>query len=317
MTEKHKRLRIVFMGTPDFAVSSLQILLENDYDIVGVITSPDKLGGRGRNQVIESAVKKFAKAKGLHILQPTNLKSPEFIEELKSLKADLQIVVAFRMLPVVVWDMPSLGTYNLHASLLPAYRGAAPINWAIINGESKTGLTTFKLKHEIDTGDIAFQVDVLIHDHDTAGTLHDRLMEEGAKLVLRTVDALHDDVLELQSQKNSQVTKAPKIYHDTCMIDFDQDVTTVYNFIRGLSPYPLAWTNFIGKKMKIIEAQPIKDEIEIKPGEVETDYKSYIKFACQNGWLNLQKIQLEGKRRMNIQDFLNGMSAKMKKELTQ
>ena len=305
-------MKIVFMGTPQFAVPSLDILIENGFDIVGVITAPDRLGGRGRDKLIESDVKKYAVSKGLKILQPTNLKNESFLSELKSLNADLQIVVAFRMLPVVVWDMPPLGTYNLHGSLLPAFRGAAPINWAIMSGAEVTGLTTFKLKHEIDTGDMAFQTEVPITQEDTAGTLHDTMMIKGSELILKTVKAIENNNLELQAQDNSKVSKAPKIFHDTCEIDFSKDVIEIYNHIRGLSPYPLSWMNFMGKKMKIIFGTPIVEKHNHTPSEVISDYKSYMHLVCKGGYIDIEEVQYEGKKRMKTKDFLNGMGAKMR-----
>lgn len=305
-------MKIVFMGTPQFAVPSLDILIKNGFDIVGVITAPDRLGGRGRDKLIESDVKKYAVSKGLKILQPTNLKNESFLSELKSLKADLQIVVAFRMLPVVVWDMPPLGTYNLHGSLLPAFRGAAPINWAIMSGAEVTGLTTFKLKHEIDTGDMAFQTEVPITHEDTAGTLHDRMMIKGSELILKTVKAIENNNLELLAQDNSKVSKAPKIFHDTCEIDFNKDVIEIYNHIRGLSPYPLSWMNFMGKKMKIIFGTPIVEKHNHTLSEVISDYKSYMHLVCKGGYIDIEEVQYEGKKRMKTKDFLNGMGAKMR-----
>lgn len=310
-------MKIVFLGTPAFAVPSLDILIESGFDIVGVITSVDKYGGRGRKRLIKSDVKKYAESKGLNILQPRNMKNQEFLEELRCLEADLQIVVAFRMMPVTVWDMPPLGTYNLHASFLPAYRGAAPINWAIINGEKKTGLTTFKLKHAIDTGDIAYQVEMPIYRNDTAGTMHDKLMIKGAELILKTVNDIKKGKIELTNQKQSKVSKAPKIFHDDCQLDFEKDVESLYNFVRGLNPYPLAWTKLLNKKLKVVWANPIVECHNFPTGEFVTDYKSFLKAACANGFLALQEVQLEGKRSMNVQEFLNGAGSKMKKESTQ
>ena len=310
-------MKIIFMGTPSFAVPSLDILFQNGYEIVGVVTSVDKYGGRGRKQVIQSDVKKYSVEKGLPILQPRNLKNKDFIEELRSLNADLQFVVAFRMLPEVVWNMPPLGTYNLHASLLPAYRGAAPINWAIINGENQTGLTTFKLKHAIDTGDVAFQKRVPIDKLDTAGSLHDKLMDEGAELVLKTVTAIANNNLKLKNQAESKISKAPKIYHEDCELDFDKEVAYLYNFIRGLSPYPLAWMNFLGKKLKIYWAEAIVQEHKQANAQIISDFKTYLRISCRNGYLDLKHVQIEGKKRMSIHQFLNGVGSKMKTQLTQ
>ncbi|MCR9287504.1 MAG: methionyl-tRNA formyltransferase [Bacteroidetes bacterium] len=299
-------MRIVFMGTPDFAVPSLEILLENGYDVVGVITSTDKYGGRGNKKLIESAVKKFAVSKGLNVLQPKNLKAPEFIEELQSLKADLQIVVAFRMLPVVVWDMPEIGTFNLHGSLLPKYRGAAPIHWAVINGEKETGVTTFFLKHEIDTGDLLFQEKLEIGENETTGEIHDRMMLLGAKVVLKTVKAIEQGNYMAKPQDNTLVTKAPKLFKETCEIDFNQSTEKVHNFIRGLSPFPSAWTILDGQQLKLLRATKEIAAHNIEPGKYISDNKNYLKFSTTDGFVSIHELQLQGKRRMEIKDFLNG-----------
>jgi methionyl-tRNA formyltransferase len=294
------------MGTPDFAVPSLEILLENGYDVVGVITSTDKYGGRGNKKLIESAVKKFAVSKGLNVLQPKNLKAPEFIEELQSLKADLQIVVAFRMLPVVVWDMPEIGTFNLHGSLLPKYRGAAPIHWAVINGEKETGVTTFFLKHEIDTGDLLFQEKLEIGENETTGEIHDRMMLLGAKVVLKTVKAIEQGNYMAKPQDNTLVTKAPKLFKETCEIDFNQSTEKVHNFIRGLSPFPSAWTILDGQQLKLLRATKEIAAHNIEPGKYISDNKNYLKFSTTDGFVSIHELQLQGKRRMEIKDFLNG-----------
>jgi len=299
-------MRIVFMGTPDFAVPSLEILLENGYDVVGVITSTDKYGGRGNKKLIESAVKKFAVSKGLNVLQPKNLKAPEFIEELQSLKADLQIVVAFRMLPVVVWDMPEIGTFNLHGSLLPKYRGAAPIHWAVINGEKETGVTTFFLKHEIDTGDLLFQEKLEIGENETTGEIHDRMMLLGAKVVVKTVKAIEQGNYMAKPQDNTLVTKAPKLFKETCEIDFNQSTEKVHNFIRGLSPFPSAWTILDGQQLKLLRATKEIAAHNIEPGKYISDNKNYLKFSTTDGFVSIHELQLQGKRRMEIKDFLNG-----------
>jgi len=241
------------MGTPDFAVPSLDILVKNGYEVVAVITATDKMGGRGNKKLLESAVKKYAVANNIPILQPKNLKNEQFLEQLQSYKADLQIVVAFRMLPVVVWDMPPIGTFNLHGSLLPKFRGAAPIHWAVINGEKETGVTTFFLKHEIDTGNILFSEKTPIGEHETTGDVHDRLMHIGAEVVLRTVKAIEADNYTPHKQDESEVSHAPKLNDEICEIDFDQKTQKVYNFIRGLSPYPVAWTTLDDKKLKIYQ----------------------------------------------------------------
>ncbi len=299
-------LRIVFMGTPDFAVPTLKALHEAGYQIVGVITATDKYGGRGNKKLIESPVKKYAEANHLKVLQPRNLKSPEFIKELSALKADLQIVVAFRMLPVVVWDMPPLGTMNLHGSLLPKYRGAAPINWAIINGEQETGVTTFFLKHEIDTGDMLLQEKISIGKNETAGSVHDRMMEMGAAAVLKSVRMIEQGNYNLIEQDDSQVSKAPKIYTETCEIDFAQHSESVHNFIRGLSPYPTAWTMLGEQKLKIYLAEPLIDKHEYPVGKIISDNKSFIKIATLDGFINILDLQLQGRKRMQTKAFLNG-----------
>jgi len=304
-------LRIVFMGTPDFAVASLDILVQNGFNIVGVITAPDKPAGRGL-QLQESAVKKYAVSKGLHVMQPEKLKNPEFLEELRGLKADLQVVVAFRMLPVVVWDMPKLGTINVHGSLLPNYRGAAPINWAIINGEKESGVTTFKLQHEIDTGNVMFSQAVPIREDETAGELHDALMQTGAELLLKTVTAIATgDVHEIPQahMKAEDIKHAPKIFKEDCQIKWEDSIDYVYNLVRGLSPYPTAWAYLQGKSVKIFKAAKEKTTPAVAPGEFVTDGKSYLKIAAKDGYLHLLEIQLEGKKRMDIEAFLRGFRA--------
>jgi methionyl-tRNA formyltransferase len=304
------------MGTPDFAVESLKALVENNYNIVGVITAPDKPAGRGR-QLSESAVKKYATENGLNILQPEKLKNPEFIAQLENLEADLQIVVAFRMLPEMVWNMPPMGTFNLHASLLPQYRGAAPLNWAIINGEKETGVTTFLLDHEIDTGRIIFQQRIPIGDEDTVGDLHDRMMVLGADLVLKTVDALADGKAVAVEQtalisSPDMVKHAPKIFKEDCKIDWTKDTESVRNLIRGLSPYPAAWTELIHPdKGEIISAKiysAVRDNSSMpaKPGTLISDGKTFLKVACVDGWLSITDIQLSGKKRMKVEELLRG-----------
>lgn len=294
------------MGTPEFAVPSLDILVENGYDVVGVVTATDKKGGRGGKKLIQSAVKKYAIEKNIPVLQPPNLKAPEFLNELGALNADLQIVVAFRMLPEAVWDMPTIGTFNLHGSLLPKYRGAAPINWAVINGETTTGVTTFFIKHEIDTGDILLQKPMSIGPDETAGEVHDRMMHIGAEAVLQTVQMIEKGDVQLSQQDHGKATRAPKIFFEDCLIDFDQDTTSVYNFIRGLSPYPSAYTVLDNKTFKIIEARPLRESHGKKPGEWVTDQKSFLHFATKDGWIEVRKGKLEGKKAMEIKDFLNG-----------
>lgn len=306
--DKYKELRIVYMGTPEFAVTSLNALVEAGCNIVGVITAPDKPAGRGM-ELQQSAVKKYAVSKNLHVLQPEKLKSPDFLNELKKLKADLQVCVAFRMLPEAVWNMPPMGTINLHGSLLPQYRGAAPINWAVINGEKETGVTTFKLKHEIDTGDILLQESFPIKETDTAGTIHDIMMHIGAGLLLKTVRGLADETLKEIPQllsANETLQHAPKIFTETCQIDATKNITAVYNLIRGLSPYPAAFTFLNGKKLKIYKAEKINTHPTAGAGEFLTDGKTYLYLVCSNGYVNLLEIQLEGKKRMQIEDFLRG-----------
>lgn len=306
MTKEKRDLRIVFMGTPEFAVPSLNILVKHGYNVVGVITATDKYGGRGNKQLLESAVKKYAVKAGIPVLQPEKFRNPEFLEQLRSLKANLQVVVAFRMLPEVVWDMPEYGTFNLHGSLLPKYRGAAPINWAVIRGETGTGVTTFFLQHEIDTGAIIFQETLPIGPNETAGEVHDRMMELGAKTVLKTVQAIEANEYKLQKQDDSQATKAPKIFHDTCEINFNQSTATVHNFIRGLSPYPAAWTALDGKKLKILRSEQEETKPRHEPGTFHSDNKTFIKVATQDGYINVLELQLQGRKRMNVKDFLNG-----------
>ena len=295
------------MGTPDFAVSSLQMLVDNGYNVVGVITATDKYGGRGGKQLIQSDVKKYALSKGLNILQPKNLKHPDFVEEVRSLKADLQIVVAFRMLPEVIWNMPSHGTYNLHGSLLPQYRGAAPIHWAVINGEKETGVTSFKLQHAIDTGDLLFQEKIKIHHEDTTGDVYNKLKELGAEVVLKTVEAIEKGAIELKPQDNTLVTKAPKLYHETCEIDWKKSALDIYNHVRGLNPFPTAWSTIDGKECKIYKVgqsdEPLGDH---QPGEIISDNKKYLKIACNDGYIAILDLKMQGKKRMDVKSFLNG-----------
>lgn len=299
-------MKIVFMGTPDFAVASLNALKNTGFDIVGVVTAADKPAGRG-HKLNESAVKKYAVANGMKVLQPLKLKDPEFIAELKALDADLQVVVAFRMLPEVVWNMPPRGTINLHGSLLPQYRGAAPINHAIINGEKETGVTTFFLKHEIDTGDTIFTESTPITEEDTAGTLHDRLMEIGAQLIVKTVKAIESgNYKEVPQPMNDELKSAPKIFKDFCQINWKQDNQTVFNHIRGLSPYPTAFTFINDKTLKVFKAKKENTIPTEKAGQFKTDGKTFLKFATNNGYIHLQEVQLEGKKRMPIDEFLRG-----------
>lgn len=295
------------MGTPEFAVPSFEILVENGWNVVAVITAPDKPQGRGQ-KLIPSPVKEAAMKIGIPILQPSNLKSPEFIEQLKGFKADLQIVVAFRMLPEVVWNMPHLGTFNLHASLLPNYRGAAPINWAIINGEKETGITTFFLKHEIDTGSIIFQEKEPIASEDNIGTLYEKLKLKGAHLVLKTVEAIADKKIKTTIQDESlAIHHAPKIFKETCEINWNKTAKDIHNLIRGLSPYPAAWTQLDGKICKIFKSE-ISDNNRtgLQPGEFQTDNKKELVFQTGSGSLKILELQLEGKKKLKISDFLRG-----------
>lgn len=302
--------RIVFMGTPDFAVAILDKLVKENYTIAGVITAPDKPAGRGR-KLQESAVKIYAKNNGLKLLQPTNLKDSDFLENLKSLDAQLQIVVAFRMLPKAVWDMPSMGTFNLHASLLPQYRGAAPINWAIMNGEQETGVTTFFIDDKIDTGEILLQRRTGISENDTAGSLHDKLMHLGADLVLETVDKIANKDIEPYKQPEDQPLKeAFKLHKETCEINWTQGIDAIHNHIRGLSPYPTAWTTLINGEdhlfLKIYAAEKEKEEHQLKLGTILATKKE-LKVAVKGGYLNLLEIQLPGKRKMYTKEVINGL----------
>jgi methionyl-tRNA formyltransferase len=314
MSVKNNALRIVFMGTPDFAVSSLSALVKGGYQIVGVVTAPDKPAGRGL-QLQQSAVKSYALEQGLVVLQPPKLKNPEFLAELAALKADLQVVVAFRMLPEAVWNMPPLGTINVHGSLLPQYRGAAPINWAIINGERETGVTTFKLQHEIDTGHILLQERLPIGPDETAGELHDRMKEAGAGLLIKTLKGLENGSLmerpqSTVSQDPSAIKHAPKLFTETCTIDWQKPASEIYSLIRGLSPFPGALTQLNGKVLKIYKSEKEVLPPDIEPGGLKTDGKTFLKFACADGYITVKELQLEGKKRMPIADFLRGYKVK-------
>lgn len=300
-------LRIVFMGTPDFAVASLQRLLNAGCQVVAVVTAPDRPSGRGL-QLSPSPVKKAAEAAGLPVLQPEKLRDSAFLEQLASYQADLQVVVAFRMLPEVVWSMPTIGTFNLHGSLLPHYRGAAPINWAIINGETETGVTTFFIEKEIDTGQMIFQDHEPIHADDTAGTVHDRLMERGAELVLKTVRAIQAGEYPRIPQPTADNLKpAPKLSRETTEINWNQSTHTIRNFVRGLSPYPTAWTHINGKFFKIYDVSAANESPFIaEPGQAYTDHKKTILVRTADGWLSVNSLQAEGKRRMTAEEFLRG-----------
>ncbi|MBO7580191.1 MAG: methionyl-tRNA formyltransferase [Bacteroidaceae bacterium] len=308
-----ENLRIIYMGTPDFAVESLRALVEGGYNVIAVVTMPDKPIGRHGSVLQPSPVKQYALEHNLKVMQPEKLKDPVFIEELRALKADLQIVVAFRMLPEVVWSMPPLGTFNAHASLLPKYRGAAPINWAVINGETETGITTFFLKHEIDTGDIIQQVRIPIEESDNVEMVHDKLMVLSGKLVTETVDNIIAGTVTSIPQdqfKDVPLTPAPKIFRDTCRIDWNQLTKRIYDFIRGLSPYPAAWTTLEGKSVKIYEVEKDVTTTQSKPGTIATDGKNNLKVATADGWIIIKTLQLEGKKRMPVSDLLRGLKIK-------
>lgn len=311
---KKEDLRIVYMGTPDFAVEALRCLVEGGYNVVGVITMPDKPAGRG-HKLQYSPVKQFALDHNLPLLQPEKLKDEAFVEALRAWKADLQIVVAFRMLPEVVWNMPRLGTFNLHASLLPQYRGAAPINWAVINGDTETGITTFFLKHEIDTGEVIQQVHVPIEDTDNVGVVHDKLMVLGGRLVVETVDAILNGAVKPIPQEEMAVVgelrPAPKIFKETCRIDWNQPVKRIYDFIRGLSPYPAAWTELVQPDgeavvVKVFETEKIENPHQLPAGTLLTDGKTYIRVAVADGFINIRSLQLPGKKRLKTDELLRG-----------
>ena len=294
------------MGTPEFAVPTLDILIKNGYNVVCTVTATDKLGGRGGKQVLQSAVKQYAVAHNLPVLQPEKLRNPEFINALRSYDADLFIVVAFRMLPEIVWTMPRLGTMNLHGSLLPKYRGAAPINWAIINGEKETGVTTFFLKHEIDTGDIFKSAVMSIGDDENAGSVHDRMMLLGAETVLESVQDIVAGKLSSRPQANTEATHAPKIFHETCELDARKTTQAGYDFVRGLSPYPTAWILLNGMELKIFSAEKEIITPEHTVGTIVSDNKSFLKITTLDGYLKFTDVQLAGRKRMDIKAFLAG-----------
>ncbi len=305
-------MRIIFMGTPDFAVATLQSLVENGFEVVAAITAPDKPVGRGQ-KMSESPVKKYALSRGIPVLQPEKLKNKVFLEELATYKADLQVVVAFRMLPEAVWAMPKMGTINLHGSLLPQYRGAAPINWAVINGEIMTGVTTFFIEKEIDTGNIIFSENIEIKATDTAGDLHDRMMWIGGDLMVKTVKAIESGVYPSVKQDFSQELKpAPKIFKETCKIDWQLDAKAIYDFVRGLSPYPAAWTTLDGKVLKIFETEIVNEELPeldnlvFEDFTLKTDNKKHLLIQTPDSFLAIKSLQLEGKKRMTTEEFLRG-----------
>jgi methionyl-tRNA formyltransferase len=300
-------MRIIFMGTPEFAVASLDALVQKGYNIVAVITAPDKPAGRGM-KLQQSAVKKYAEDHQIPVLQPEKLKDPGFLDTLRSYHADLQVVVAFRMLPEVVWNMPPLGTINVHGSLLPKYRGAAPINWAIINGEKETGVTTFKLQHAIDTGNILMQEAIPIGENETAGELHDRMKETGANVLVRTIEGFLKGTLNETPQKDeeAELYHAPKIFTDSCRIDWNETAEKIHNRIRGLSPFPGAFSYLDGKILKIYKSEKEITTPSSSPGRVESDGKKVLKVSCINGYIHILELQLEGKKRMMVEDFLRG-----------
>ncbi len=303
-----EQLRIVFFGTPDFAVGCLNGLVDAGANIVAVVTMPDKPAGRGQ-QLQASAVKQFALNHAIPVLQPEKMKANDFLDSLHALHADLQVVVAFRMMPEVVWNMPSMGTINVHGSLLPQYRGAAPINWAIINGEPETGVTTFKLKHEIDTGDILLRQAIPILPDDTAGSMHDKLMHAGAELLVKTVKGIADGTLQEMPQSSiseSELKHAPKIFKEDLAINWNKTVTEIDNFVRGMSPYPAAFTSLSGKQIKIYKVHYTQDPHQLPPGTHDTDNTIYLRFAAKDGWIYIDELQMEGKKRMNVVDFLRG-----------
>lgn len=309
------KLKIIYSGTPEFAVEPLKKLVDNGYDIVAVITAPDKPAGRGMH-LRHSAVKEFALKHGLNILQPAKLKDTGFLESVRKLHADLHIVVAFRMMPEELWSMTPMGTFNLHASLLPQYRGAAPINRAIMNGEKETGVTTFFLRHEIDTGDIILSEKVDISENENAGELHDKLMHIGANLVLKTVELIESGKASTHPQQpDTPLKTAPKIFKDDCRIDWNKSAYEIFNQIRGLSPYPGAFTTLISKEgketgLKIFKSVKTESDIKTTPGEITSDQKNYVRIGCANGNIEITEVQLEGKRKMNIQEFLRGFNFK-------
>jgi methionyl-tRNA formyltransferase len=301
-----KGFRLIFMGTPQFAVPALERLHASDFEVVAVVTATDKKGGRGQRQLLQSAVKKFAVQAGIPVLQPKNLKAPSFLEELRAFEADLQVVLAFRMLPEVVWNMPPLGTVNLHASLLPKYRGAAPIHWAIINGEKTTGLPTFRLKHEIDTGDIIEQVEMPVDKDDTMGSLAIRMSQKGADLLLSTVESLYQNTATFESQNMKvEAPSAPKIFFEDAKINFNQKTQKTYDFIRGMSPYPAAWTKIDDKIVKLYEVTPHFNMSDTIPGTIEEN-NGQLMIHCRDGKIEIESLKVEGKKRLKAKDWLNG-----------
>lgn len=301
-------MNIVFMGTPEFAVPVLKCLHESDHTVQAVVTVPDQWGGRNKTKRLESAVKKYAMEQNLELLQPPKLNRSSFLNRLRALNPDVIVVVAFRKLPKLVWSIPRLGTINLHASLLPAYRGAAPINHAVIQGESVTGMTTFLIDDQIDTGNILLQKKIRIENDDTAGDLYARMMRFSGELVLQTLQGMEEGTISPVPQNDDAATPAPKVFFDQNRLDFNQPVLTLYNFIRGMSPYPASWTTYRDKILKIYFAEPVRLPHAQVPGTIKTDYKTYFRIYCNDGYLKIKDLQMEGKRRMNTNDFLNGLT---------
>ena len=299
---------ILFMGTPEFAVPVLKSLHQSHHTIQAVVTVPDQWGGRNKSKRLESAVKKYALEHKLELLQPAKLNQSSFLHRIRELNPDVIVVVAFRKLPKLLWSIPRLGTINLHASLLPAYRGSAPINHAVIQGEKVTGMTTFLIDDRIDTGNILLQREISIADDDTAGDLYERMMKLSGDLMLRTLKGMEENNLTPRSQDDSLASPAPKVFFDQNQLDFNQSAQTLYNFIRGMSPYPASWTRYRDKILKIYFAEPVRLPHDVKPGTIKTDYKTYFRIYCKDGYLKIKDLQMEGKRRMNIKDFLNGLA---------
>ena len=298
-------MKIVFFGTPEFAEFTLKTMVESGYDVVAVVTTRDQMGGRGGKQLLESPVKKYAVSRDIPVLQPEKLKDPSFIEQLKSYHADVFIVVAFRMLPEIVWNMPPLGSYNLHGSLLPKYRGAAPIHWAVINGETETGVTIFKLKHEIDTGDIIIRAKMPVYEDDTTGDVHDRMKVLGAQTMIKALSLIKNGPVFIQ-QNDAESSPAPKIFHEDCRIDFNKPAQNVYNFIRGMNPYPSPWTILNEHECKIVEAEVTDETFEGRPGAVKTDQKKYMLIKTSDKCISVKKLKIAGKKEMTIREFLSG-----------
>lgn len=298
-------MKIVFFGTPDFAEYTLKTMIEAGFDVVAVVTTRDQMGGRGGKQLLESPVKKYAVSRQIPVLQPEKLKDPAFIEQLKAYDADVFIVVAFRMLPEVVWNMPPMGSYNLHGSLLPKYRGAAPIHWAVINGETETGVTIFKLKHEIDTGDIILRAKMAVSQSDTTGDVHDRMKVLGAETMLKALALIEKGPVFIK-QDDAEASPAPKIFHEDCQIDFNQPGQKVYNFIRGMIPHPAPWTILDGHECKILEAELVDAESKDSPGTITTDQKKYMYINTADNCISVKKLKIAGKKEMTIQEYLSG-----------